>query len=426
MTKYSRGIQQQLLQEHRRRRRRSGKKQIVTLSFGSNCNAGTNLANGETFDILSLSYHLGAIRGLLDIFSGRHRDEQKRYSPSLSSSLSSSPHFLVKAATGSGVGAIAAAVLARIPHRIDEYAHLILSDYDNNDGNDDENYGSNRRGNTTTATTTGKTKRKKKTPLEYLRSFIHEEETGGSVIRAPAHISTSLHIATTDCTNATNTNVFNFDAFPSQLSAGNAGTVDGLIETLRASCTVPSSFRMLDLFLPPLGGGDGGEDINKNTDHSYSYPSEQGVCIDGSYHAHGGISSHCPSTPYDSYDDILPIAISPMSHDDYDDDDDGYNDPGGVVKGDNGRIAKEKPVRLRISPRDDTWKLIPMVRNVKIPCDFSVKPSIQNFQVLLQSSSSSPSYTPSSFFGRHSTPTSMREWYELGINDTVRILGKMS
>ena len=61
MTKYSRGIQQQLLQEHRRRRRRSEKKQIVTLSFGSNCNAGTNLANGETFDILSLSYHLGAV-----------------------------------------------------------------------------------------------------------------------------------------------------------------------------------------------------------------------------------------------------------------------------------------------------------------------------------------------------------------------------
>jgi predicted acylesterase/phospholipase RssA len=178
-----------------------------------------------------LPYHLGAARVLLK---------------------SSSP-TKIRAAAGSSSGAIAAAILTLLPHRLEEYADRFLQD----------------RGHA----------------IRNLKDMLEQESKASPTFGSSSML---LVVATTKSSDGS-MNLFSFD--PQQFPHD-----PNLIRAVQASCTIPDSFHPLDMF----------------SHQTLSYP--DGVEIDGELYCDGGIVAPTPPTPLD--EDLncsMRIVISPIS-----------------------------------------------------------------------------------------------------------------
>ncbi len=227
--------------------------------------------------------------------------------------------------------------------------------------------------------------------IEILKRMLHEEERARSSVREVDNNSTpeivthgrskqnqppSLHIATTKCLDGSH-NLFTFqpNLYPTISSSWN---IDNILEAVRASCTIPLSFHPADIMF-------------KN--QSLSYPNSDGILIDGNHHVDGGIAAPAPSTPHDGRDGSFSITISPIS-------------AGAPL------FQPKHTSDRRISPDDDSMRLLPL-SNISCRGDFHVKPSIQNLRALRIASGVTSS-------------EELREWYERGTNDALRMLRKWS
>mmetsp|Transcript_27381 Transcript_27381/g.51364 ORF Transcript_27381/g.51364 Transcript_27381/m.51364 type:complete len:311 (+) Transcript_27381:1568-2500(+) len=213
-----------------------------------------------------LPYHLGVATALL-----RRAQQQQRLAgepQSLSNTQKRLPP--VHAVAGSSSGAIAATVMASLPHRVEEYSDRFLQDR-------------------------GHAFRNLQQMLDEQKMNNHgNDETEGSTVNDlhPLFGSRSplLTICTTKCSDG-KMNLFSFDNT-------NASASDDILRAVQASCTIPRSFHPFDMW----------------SRYALSYPDEEGIEIHGEYHVDGGIAAPVPPTPLDQ--DVQcsgTILVSPIS-----------------------------------------------------------------------------------------------------------------
>uniref|UniRef100_A0A7S3VGY4 PNPLA domain-containing protein n=1 Tax=Chaetoceros debilis TaxID=122233 RepID=A0A7S3VGY4_9STRA len=295
-----------------------------------------------------LPYHLGVSTVLLE--------EESRRRPSNKPNRLIGPGVdtkipKVKAVAGSSAGAIAAAMYSRLPHRLEEYASTFISE----------------RGHA----------------LEILKTMLHEEENGSTtssetlVTREKNSLPPSLHISATKCADGSH-HLFNFspNLYP---NISSCWATDDILEAVKASCSIPQSFHPADI-------------VFKN--QSLSYPNSEGVLIDDDYFVDGGIAAPAPSTPRDNQDGAHPIIISPIS------------------AGSRSLFFGEDDAPRRISPLDNSWRLLP-ISTLVCRGNFRVKPSIQNLKAMRVASGMAAS-------------VELQEWYDLGVSDALRKLDEWS
>lgn len=193
--------------------------------------------------------------------------------------------------------------------------------------------------------------------MYHLKQILNDEPT----TRRPRF---NLHVATTRCSDGS----LRLFSFPSE------STLDTgyLLKCLEASCRIPQHFHPFDVlpnrWFPPS-----------------SYPESDGVIIDGCSHVDGGISAPCPSSPDESVEGAINVQISPFS--------------GSSSRG-----------SLRISPSDDSWRLLPF--DVTCRGDFDVHPSLQNIRAMQASAGLTDSAT-------------LRKWFERGVEDGNKAMTKL-
>eukprot|EP00549_Striatella_unipunctata_P002079 CAMPEP_0118681124 /NCGR_PEP_ID=MMETSP0800-20121206/4758_1 /TAXON_ID=210618 ORGANISM="Striatella unipunctata, Strain CCMP2910" /NCGR_SAMPLE_ID=MMETSP0800 /ASSEMBLY_ACC=CAM_ASM_000638 /LENGTH=291 /DNA_ID=CAMNT_0006577373 /DNA_START=5 /DNA_END=880 /DNA_ORIENTATION=+ len=148
----------------------------------------------------------------------------------------------VHAISGSSSGAIAAIVLSRMPHRIEEF----FQRYKQQGGN----------------------------ALHHLKHLLHSQEVNDNDERP---FSRYLHIATTNCATG-ELHLFSFESSPFYNISSN-WNIDRILMCASASCRIPRAFHPIDLFF-----------------HA-TYPNQDGICIDGDYFVDGGIAAPAPPSP---------------------------------------------------------------------------------------------------------------------------------
>lgn len=168
----------------------------------------------------------------------------------------------IHAVAGSSSGAIAAAVMTMLPHRLEEYTDRFLQD----------------RGHA----------------LRNLKGMLQELGNDSQTIEKPPQflvvcttksLEGSMHLFTFD--NTTNNKI---------TLNGQVATNDMIHRVIQASCTIPKSFHPIDMF----------------SKSALSYP--DGIEIDGVYHADGGIVAPAPRTPFDDDPNCIQrIVVSPIS-----------------------------------------------------------------------------------------------------------------
>mmetsp|Transcript_32611 Transcript_32611/g.60274 ORF Transcript_32611/g.60274 Transcript_32611/m.60274 type:complete len:293 (+) Transcript_32611:179-1057(+) len=242
----------------------------------------------------------------------------------------------VRAVSGSSSGAIAATLFVYFSNdRIKEYADRFISDGGR--------------------------------AMYHLEKMMDENKEGS----AEYNNNTSLHIATTRCSNGS---LHLFD-FPPKLSSMKPSDKDHLVKCLEASCKIPQYFHPSDVLLPSRLWP---------SSSSLTYPEEDGVVIDGTAYVDGGISAPAPPTHVDSMDGACRVVISPIA---------GGN--------------KESIVNtIRISPKDDSWKF-PL--DLQCKGGFAVHPSVQNIKAMQVSAGLA-------------SPSLLREWFERGVEDGTSML----
>lgn len=161
----------------------------------------------------------------------------------------------IKSVAGSSSGAVAAAVLACIPHQLEEYTDRFLQD----GGRAFANF------------------------REMLVDTYTVDQSSIICEGRP-----TLHIATTKCSDGS-FKIFSFE--PDNMQNQHRK----LLVALQASCKIPLLFHPWDAF----------------SKHAPSYPEHDGIEIDGDFYVDGGISCPCPIVPTD--DDATNISISPIS-----------------------------------------------------------------------------------------------------------------
>ena len=240
-----------------------------------------------------LPYHLGVSAVLLE-----HGEK------TLSSASSRDNKFLppIRAVAGSSSGAIAATVLALLPHRLQDYTDRFLTD----------------RGHA----------------FRILNAMLAEEENQlqktTSETSIPQSFPEDLVVCTTKCSDAS-IRLFNFsthELLNSQGSDGRHRTRGDLLRAIEASCRIPSSFHPFDLF-------------SKGSLQYYD-----GIEIDGELFADGGISAPAPpfATPANHIIDNteagkqeIRLVVSPIS---------------------GTSVQQEKNVLFyEIRPRDTSWAI---------------------------------------------------------------------
>ena len=168
----------------------------------------------------------------------------------------------IRAVAGSSSGAIAATVLAMIPHRLEDYTDRFLQD---------GGYA-----------------------LRHLKELLLQEqdEPATTSRRTQQQQQQQLVVCTTRSEDGAMT-LFQFDTndFPEQSEL--------LIQAVQASCTIPKSFHPYDVF----------------SKSPISYP--DGIEIDGTLYVDGGIVAPAPPTPFDEDPKCLGrVVVSPISSSD--------------------------------------------------------------------------------------------------------------
>jgi len=300
-----------------------------------------------------LPYHLGVAASILQNAKPNEirRGQAKMVKPKYESRPLLPP---IQAVSGSSAGAIAAVILARIPHRLEEFADSFLS--------------------------------KKGQALTILQSMLFDEERlimngydhGGassSIIAENSRRAKSptLYIATTRCHDgASHLSPFSDPTIFSNISC--TWSTDDILLGVRASCAIPMSFHPFDLVKFPFT-------------QQLTYPETEGITLsDGYSHVDGGIVAPAPRSPHDEMSGAIPVIISPIS-----------------FRSSSRTMQRTKNGVLRISPNDETWRLLP-IRNISLRGGFEVRPSIQNLRALRVAS------------GVTSTEE-LKDWYQLGMED---------
>mmetsp|Transcript_38551 Transcript_38551/g.78636 ORF Transcript_38551/g.78636 Transcript_38551/m.78636 type:complete len:347 (-) Transcript_38551:130-1170(-) len=286
-----------------------------------------------------LPYHLGVASALLRRADGNRRPGQTN--DSLSPRAGAAPLPPVKAVSGSSSGAIAAAVFARIPKRVDDFADRFISD----------------RGRA----------------LTHLREILHDEERRGSQdgslaprvdVSDPNRRGTGgrrgggspcLHVATTRCSDG-ELKLFHFPGRRELFrTTSDEWCTDNLLRCLEASCRIPASFHPADVLEPGI--------ISKFGFGKLSYPEMEGVDIEGESYVDGGIVAPAPPTPRDHDDGAIRLVVSPIS--------------GGSLLLEKSHEGKRE---MRVSPNDPSWALLPWL--VRCRGKFVVRPSTQNLAAM--------------------------------------------
>jgi len=308
-----------------------------------------------------LPYHLGVSWTVLEHF---HQKEIRKRAPyhknqtSKFKDVKANSNFLppITDVSGSSSGAIAAVVVSKIPHRIEEFAHRFITDR-------------------------GKA-------LETLSSMLLDEERHwmsntisnaesdrcdtenilNTSIERRFRNTSNLHIATTKCKDGS-LKLFKFSNNQVFKTISSNWNTDKIIEAVTASCTIPASFHPVDIFSKSV---------------NLSYPDSEGIFIDGEFYVDGAISAPAP-LPHNrnEKEEAIYITVSPISF---------------TECSDSGEQNS-----FRISPNDDSWRLIPF-RNIKCRGQFLVKPSIQNLRALRVASGIT-------------TSAELQEWYDRGVED---------
>ena len=208
--------------------------------------------------------------------------------------------------------------------------------------------------------------------MYHLKEMIYDNDDSNNNLVVD-NDNTSLHIATTRCSDGS----LQLFEFPSKLQSSVLDK-DHLVNCLRASCKIPPHFHPSDV-------------LQKSTwlSSSYAiYPSQDGIIINGESHVDGGISAPAPPTPLDTKEGACRVVISPISGPDY----------------------NNKSNTIRISPKDNSWKL-PI--DIKCRGGFSIYSSMLNLKAMQNSAGLVSS-------------SILQDWYEKGIDDGVRMIDSMT
>ena len=242
-----------------------------------------------------LPYHLGVATSLL---SKTTTTTKKKLPP-------------IHAVSGSSSGAIAACLFTYFPNQIQDYTDRFISDGGR--------------------------------AMYHLKEMIYDNDDSNLVVDNDTNNNdTSLHIATTRCSNGS---LQLFD-FPSKLQSS-IPDKDHLVNCIQASCKIPPHFHPSDVI----------EKSSWLSSSSYAlYPEQDGIIINGESYVDGGIAAPAPPTPLDIKEGARRVIISPISG-----------------------LHYNESKTIRISPKDNSWKL-PI--DIKCRGGFSVYPSIQNLQAM--------------------------------------------
>lgn len=274
----------------------------------------------------------------------------------------------IQAVSGSSAGAIAAVILARIPHRLEEFVDSFFS--------------------------------KKGQALTILQSMLFDEErfimNGHGDGRSNKSIVTPitensqrskspiLYIATTKCHDgSSHLTPFSDPTIFSNISC--TWSTDDILLGVKASCSIPTSFHPFDLVQFPFS-------------RHVTYPEGEGQVLgDGNSHVDGGIAAPAPRSPHDEMEGAIPIIISPISF---------------QSSSYTSSTQRTKDGIIRISPNDETWRLLPM-RNMNLRGGFEVRTSIQNLRALRVASGVT-------------TTEELKGWYQLGMEDGETMYEQMN
>ena len=334
----------------------------------------------------------------------------------------------IRAVSGSSSGAVAATVLVRLPHRIEEYADAFLAEGGRavailRDMLHDEerrlvsvsSAAASGEGDDDGTATEGRSRVEVLSPGQAAhhttrrvgggaggggRILTPPQKTGGATAKSsspPPPLPPSLHIATTRCDTG-NLRLFDFRPVHAEFRTISASwTNDELLRAVEASCRIPRSFHPADVLESPFLGGMLGA-FGGGGGSASTYPDEDGVCINGRWYVDGGIAAPAPPTPLDRADGAIRVVISPISG-------------GPLVEeaedGDEMITRRGRQSSHRISPPDDTRRLLPFA--LRLRGGLSVFPSVQNLRALGISA------------GAASRDDLMR-WYDAGREDGAKFL----
>mmetsp|Transcript_14334 Transcript_14334/g.20464 ORF Transcript_14334/g.20464 Transcript_14334/m.20464 type:complete len:344 (-) Transcript_14334:111-1142(-) len=321
-----------------------------------------------------LPYHLGVAR-VFSRFLKKKQKQPKHANQTLS----------IESVSGSSSGAIAAAVMAFLSHRLEEYTDIFISEGGN------------------ALTTLDRMLQEKSIPYETRQHRQNQNDSTLFLLQPP---SITLLVATTKCEDGS-LHLFPFESSVHEEVNNTSNVTDfhnpktfydtsiddykfsqiginkhHLMRTIKASCYIPLSFHPIDIF-------------TKAT--QLSYPKHEGIEIDGTHYVDGAIASPAPPTT----DRTLPpstasniIVVSPIS---------------GSIHPMNSPSSSE--MIHRISPTDNTLSFLPMNMELTARCGtFRIRPSVQNIRSCFAS------------VGFGASPPMLRNWYNRGFDDATRFL----
>ncbi len=194
-----------------------------------------------------MPYHLGVAKTLLS--ADQHKEK------------TATSRLPIKSASGSSSGAIAATVMALMPHRLEEYTDRFLQDR-------------------------GHAFRNLRQMLKEETSKNPTEQSGETTEGLSQRNYLLLSICTTRCSDG-GIELFSFDDH-----SRDENTTKRLLEAIEASCRIPQSFHPFDMVALNYKGF---MQAQKDT-----YPEAEGIEIDGNAYVDGGIAAPFPPTPLDA------------------------------------------------------------------------------------------------------------------------------
>lgn len=320
-----------------------------------------------------MPYHLGVAKTFLSVVKPQTCTEQPT-NPLMF-------RLPIRSVSGSSSGAIAATVMALMPHRLEEYTERFLQD----------------RGHA----------------FRNLRQMLEEENsqskrfaenscsTGGT---ADSEIGLLLSICTTRCSDG-GIELFSFDHH----SQRDETKTERILKAVEASCRIPASFHPFDMVALNFKG------VMQNGNDTY--PEAEGIEIDGKGFVDGGIAAPFPPTPLDGDSDCTGrIVVSPIAGEYF------YN------------TSDDRPLPLLkvVRPASDaSWKA-PLIKSVPILGSggqqydvplvaVRATPSLQN----LRNFTTAMGVVPASPNDHENGSGILNDWYERGQADAHEMLNEL-